>query len=97
MRFNILCIRSTTGNQVLLFNLKSIPASFVNWTLILSLLPQRCTSEPEGDLTMEIQHPEVLHLSLSDASEELVCFEFLGWSTTLWTMFSFMDLELFPS
>jgi hypothetical protein len=36
---------------------------------------------------METQYSQVLHLSLSDAPEEQVCFEFLGWSATLWTMY----------
>jgi hypothetical protein len=36
---------------------------------------------------METQHSEVLHLSLSDAPDEQICFEFLGWSATLWTMY----------
>ena len=68
---------------------KSMPARYLNRTLILSLLPQWCTSEPatECNLTMETQHSEVLHLSLSDAPEEQVCFEPLGWSATLWTMY----------
>jgi hypothetical protein len=46
---------------------------------------------------METQHSEVLHLSLSDAPEEQVCFEFLDRGAQLFgPCISFTSLELFP-